>query len=227
MSEFKCGYCKKSFKREKSLLSHMCTKKQRMNDADTSQSRIGFVCYERFMRSCSAANRNKQYTFEEFINSNLYMEFIKFSRFTIERDVISPIDYLDFLIKKGTASKYWKSERSYQAYLKLYLGKEPIQKALERTFITMQEWADANGQEWDQFFELVNPIELTHIIRSGNLSPWVLYLSEAAGRAMDKLSSEQGEMIADVIDPQLWHKRFTAKADDLGFAQEVIGAAGL
>lgn len=227
MSNFKCSYCKKSFKREKSLMSHMCTKKQRMNDQDTTQSRIAFMCYVQFMKSLNSTNKAKTFTFEDFVNSNLYMEFVRFARFTIERDVISASDYLNFLIKKGTASKFWRNERAYQGYLKLYIGKEPVEKALERTFMTMQEWAEANDQDWCNFFKLVTPTELTHIIRSGNLSPWVLYLSESAGQAMDKLSSEQGELIADVIDPQIWHQRFTSKTDDLAFAQEVITKAGL
>lgn len=225
MSEMlKCEYCKKDFKRERTFLSHVCVKKKRMIDKDTRQSRMAFQTYCHFMRR---SGQRKEFTFRNFVDSKFYMEFIKFARFIYEQNVIDPIGYLNFLYDHGTASKFWRTGRTYQMFLREHLCKEPVERALERTFITLQEWAEQNDSEWQLFFKDIGPIELTQIIRSGNISPWVIYLSESAGRAIDQLSEEQGDMIASVIDPGVWHKIFTARHDDVGFAQEVILSAGI
>ena len=121
----------------------------------------------------------------------------------------------------------WRKDFVYESFLQELMNKEPADRALERTLLTMSEWANANGTTFDKFFEEVTTNEATHIIRAGRISPWVLYLSESAGSLLGRMSSEQGVMIQEIINPNIWKGRFHNKPDDVQFVLEVLEAAGI
>ena len=95
----KCKYCEKSFSTEKTLIAHMCVKKQRFKDKDTPGARLGFRAFQRFYELSVRSKTPK--TELDFIKSQYYTSFVKFGRHLIALDPIASEEYLDFLIKNA------------------------------------------------------------------------------------------------------------------------------
>ena len=81
--------------------------------------------------------------------------------------------------------------------------------------------------DWTTFFKEVSLPRAIHMIRSGKISPWVLYNSEGGIGLLEKLSAEQMTMIEDYISPGPWAKRFQDSPEDVKFVMDVTKAAGL
>lgn len=220
-----CKYCKKSFTRESTLASHMCPKKKRMTEQNTLSSRLGFRVYQMFYQMTTRAHKAK--TFDDFINSSLYTAFVKFGRYLGHRDAVNAEKFAEYIIRNGMEMKEWSKDYVYDAYLQDLMKKETVEKALERSIVAMQEWAEENNTAFNKFFLEVSPGEATHIIRSGRMSPWVLYLAPSASTLMSQLSPEQGQLIGNIIDPNIWKARFTSRPSDVEFVYTVLDEAGL
>ena len=74
---YSCEFCKSKFARERTLVSHLCEKKQRWNSRDNTSNRLGFQSWIYFYEKM-APNKVKHKTYEEFIKSPYYTAFVKF-----------------------------------------------------------------------------------------------------------------------------------------------------
>ena len=223
--KYACGFCKKAFRNERTLSAHMCAKKRRNIEKDTVASRMGLQLFQRFMQLNTPTKKQK--TFEDFIDSKYYTTFIKLARHLMDLRPIHQNRFVDFLFQNGIKDRDWCKDKVYEAYIVDLLSKEPASSGLERSIETMSKWAEENDVEYNEFFAYVPPAEATHMIRMGKISPWVLYLAETSDALWNRLSSEQAEIIASVIDPNIWRVKFELKKDDCTFAREVLSEAGI
>jgi hypothetical protein len=203
----------------------MCPKKKRMAEKNTLSSRLGFRVFQRFYELTTTQKNPK--TFEDFVGSQYYKDFVKFGRYLGQRDAIDTEKFTDFVITNGVKLRDWTKPHVYETFLQDLMKKEPAERALERTIITLNEWAEENNTTFNKFFEEVTTTEATHIIQAGRISPWVLYLSEEAGKLLGRMNREQGNLISAVIDPNIWKVRFANRPDDVDFVIDVLDKAGL
>ena len=63
---FKCGFCKKSFKKESTLAVHVCEKKRRHMVRDNKDAQLGFRTYQLFYKV--GTNSKKEKTYEDYAN---------------------------------------------------------------------------------------------------------------------------------------------------------------
>ena len=220
-----CKFCKKSFKSEKTLVAHMCVKKRRNADKDTVGSRLGFRVFQRFYELYT--NSKKPKTFDEFIHSKFYMDFVKFGRHIV---AINPIDadkFVDYVLKNGIKMRDWTKDSTYETFLEEFVKKEPAQRATERTIIEMESWASENSNSFNNYFSEVGTIEAVYMIRSGRISPWVLYLSESSEKLMSSMTSEQLKMIERTADPDKWASIFENHMGDVRFVKSILKQAGV
>lgn len=222
---FNCKYCNKSFVQEKTLASHMCPKKQRFVDKDSFGSRFGFRVYQRFYELTTSAKTPK--TFEDFIESTYYLSFVKFGRYIAQLDPIDPESFVDFVIKNGVKLAQWQAPFVYETYLIEILKKEPAERGIERTFVFLEEWAKENKCDYKDFFKLVPPTEATYLIKTGRISPWLLYLADSAESLFNSLNQEQFKIIEPIIDPGEWSKKIKKNGDDVAFIKQLVAAAGM
>ena len=221
---FACGFCKKAFTRERTLSAHMCPKKRRNLEKDSIASQHGFRLFQRFMLMNTPTKRPP--AFENFIDSKYYTAFIKLARHLMDLRPINQEHFVDFLFS-GVKDRDWCKDAVYEKFVQHILSKEPAATGLERSIKTMSEWGEKHGLPYNEFFFHVAPAEATHMVRLGKISPWVLYIAETADHLFTRLSSEQEEIIAAVIDFDIWRVRFTRQKDDCTFVREVLKDAGI
>ena len=130
-SKFSCEFCKKSFSRERTLVSHLCEKKQRWLNKDHPGNRIGFQCWVQFY-SKHSTSKTKNKTHEEFIYSPYYIAFVKFGSYCVDAKVINIPRYVDWLLKEQIKLDDWTSDRVYNRFLCEYLRIEDPFDAIYR-----------------------------------------------------------------------------------------------
>tara|TARA_B110000967_G_scaffold181207_1_gene198164 strand:+ start:363 stop:902 length:540 start_codon:yes stop_codon:yes gene_type:complete len=166
-------------------------------------------------------------TMEDFILSPYYESFVKFGRACQVNEWLQPEQFTEWLIKTGVKLKLWISDAQYDKFLKEYVKKEPGLKALERTVIYMAKWGEENNKDWQSYFVNVSPSRAVYDIRSGKVSPWVLYLSDTGGTLLERFNDEQVKMIQDNIDPPFWMKLFKKNKDEVAEIKETCERANL
>lgn len=208
-----CKWCGKGFVSERTLSVHMCVKKRRWADREMSHIRLAHRAFQMFYEMNTTAKTSK--SMEDFILSQYYEAFVKFGRACQVNEWLEPEKYTQYLIKSGIKLKQWTSDKEYDKYLKQYVKREPGLRALERTIIYLADWAKDTDSDWQNYFGEVSPSRAVHDIRSAKISPWVLYLSETGDKILERLNSEQVEMIEDIIDPPFWMKLFNSNKEEV------------
>jgi len=220
-----CKWCNKSFSSERTLSAHMCVKKRRWADKDLSHTRLGHRAFQMFYEMNTSATKPK--SVEDFIRSQYYEAFVKFGRACKLNDWLDPEKYTEWLIKTGVKLKDWGSDKQYEKYIREYLKKEPELKALERTIIYLATWSNETSNAWQDYFCEVSTPRAVYDIRSAKISPWVLYLSNTGDQLLTRLSSEQVDMIKELIDPPFWMKVFKTNKEEVDTIKQACKDANI
>ncbi len=80
---------------------------------------------------------------------------------------------------------------------------------------------------FDKFFSAVSTNEAAYIIKTGKISPWILYLSTTGENLMNHFSDDHAKMIAPLIDPGFWMRKFKKASDDVDYIKSLLEQVGL
>ena len=220
-----CKFCNKGFSSERTLAAHMCPKKRRYADKDQPGSRLGFRVFQRFYDLTTKSPEPKSVM--DFIFSSHYKAFVKFARYLIDLGPLSADKFIEHVIKNGVKMKDWHSPDVYEKWLTEFLRKEPVGAALERGIIAMDAWATENNTEFVNFYTDVHTVEAVYMIRSGKISPWMLYVSDNSASLLSRMNSEQNKILYPILDVNMWNFVFHKRLDDVKYAKEILSEAGL
>jgi hypothetical protein len=222
-SNFKCNFCDKLFAKEKTLAVHICEQKRRYLSKDEKHVLMGLLTFQRFYEITQKINQPK--TFDDFASSSFYTAFVKFGSFMINTAPIYPERFIDFVIKSGVKLDHWCTDQMYEKYIQELIKIEPADGAIQRSIITMMNWAEKNSAQWEHYFAYVNLNRATHDIKEGLISPWLILNTKSGKALLRQMNDEQLEIIATIIDPQFWIKKFKTLPADHELVKDVIKEA--
>lgn len=220
-----CKWCKKSFRNEQTLITHLCPKKRRWVDRDVTHIRLAFRTFQIFYEKQTGATKPK--TMEEFINSSFYIGFVKFGRSCLVNDYLYPEKFAEWVIASGKKLTEWAKDATYDEYLLSFIKQEPGLRAFERTIIYLGEWAEENDCKLQDYFLKVSGSRAAYDIRSAKISPWVLYLSTTGPELLSRINVEQVAMINDIIDAKFWLAVFAKNAADVDLIESICQESGI
>ena len=221
----KCEFCKKPFVKESTLQVHICPKKKRFIDKDRPECRIAYRSFQRYYELMQ--KQSKPRTIYDFIDSSLYVGFYKFGRFIYTLNPIYPDLFVDFVIKSGAKIDDWISDKMYDLFLEEVMKTEKVEQAIDRSVLTMSNWADETNNDILDFFNLVTPGDLTYFLRSGKISPWLVYGTDSGTNALTKLSEEQFKFVTSIIHPDFWTSKIKNNLGDFAKVQEFTESIGM
>lgn len=199
-----CEFCKAKYKRERTLINHLCEKKRRYMSRNETHSRIAFHAWVRWHEMTNTRIKKNTNLFVEFMNSNLYLAFAKFGRHVIATNIINTEGFIDFVIKNSIKLDDWCKNSVYEAYVRYNCRKEDIYTVLERQVKLMDEWSNETDNNWADFFQEINTNVALNMIRNGKLSPWILLNAVNKDALLNRMSDEQILLIDEYIDYQWW-----------------------
>ena len=108
------------------------------------------------------------------------------------------------------------------------IQKEGVETALERSVMTMMEWADENDNAtWNHYFYYVSLNRAVWHLKDGKISPWLVLNCKSGKEMLGKFTNEQLEMVYHVMDPQHWAMRFKRNPKDVELVKDVVKESNL
>jgi hypothetical protein len=222
-SSYKCEYCQKEFVKEKTLAVHVCEQKRRHLSKTEKHVQAGLLTYQRFY-DITQKGKNKK-TFDDFAESPYYTAFVKFGSFLVNTAPIYPERFIDFVVKSGVKLDHWCRDELYYTYVTELIKTEPADGAIQRSIKTMMDWGDNNAAPWEHYFQYVNLNRAAHDVKEGLVSPWLVLNTKSGKDMLKRMNDEQLEIIAPVIDPQHWMRRFKSLPADVELVKDIIKEA--
>jgi len=222
---YTCKYCDKNFKREKSLVVHLCEKKKRWQEKDEKGVQIGFQTYLRFYEYTQYSKKTK--TPMEFIKSPYYNAFVKFGRYCISIGAINIPRFITYVIKQNKKLDYWASDKLYSSYLNELLTTENPMDSLSRAIKYSILWASENNADSKDLLRHGNINTICYAITTGKISPWVLYNCNSGNKFLEKLPQDQMNLIWDYINPDIWRNKVSDDNNsDIIYIKQMLTQAG-
>ena len=221
-----CEHCNTGYSREKTLLVHICEQKRRHLQKNEKRVQLGFYAFQRFYKL--SAGTKKEKTYEEFCKSSYYNAFVKFGSFISNVKPLYPEKYIDYVVTSRVKLDHWCKEEMYEKYAIELIRKEGVETALERSVMTMMEWAEENDPApWNHYFNHISLNRAVWHIKDGKISPWLILNCKTGKDMLGKFNDEQLSMIYHVLDPSHWAMRFKRNPKDVELVKEVVKESNL
>ena len=222
--EHKCKYCGQGFVRESTLQVHQCEPKRRDLQQGEKGVIIGFQTWLRFYELTQGSAKLK--TYEDFCSNNFYNAFVKFGRHCVAISAINVKQFMDYVLKNQIKIDNWCKDKVYEEYLYGLLRSESSTDALERSVITMQEWAEETGNQINDYFNKISNNRLVLHITNGRISPWAIYCCDSGIEKLQTLSEEQITMLITWIDFEFWQRKLKDYTADAELSRHIMAQAG-
>jgi hypothetical protein len=203
----------------------MCERKRRALQQDEKRVQAGFFAYNRFYKLTQNAKKDK--TYEEFCKSPYYNAFVKFGSFINNVNPLYPDKFMDFVIKSGVKLDHWCRDELYYTYLSEMIKVEPADSAIQRSLNTMMEWGEEQNANFAHYFNYVNINRAVNHISNGLISPWILLNTNSGKELLSKFNDEQLNIVATIIDPPYWMKRFKTYPSEIALVKEICKETGI
>jgi hypothetical protein len=225
---YSCRYCEKPFRKETTLLAHLCEAKRRHNQRDETGVQWGLKAYLRFYEYTQGSARLKSY--EDFAKSPYYNAFVNFGRYCVSIRCINFITFSDWLLKNNKKLDFWCKDTLYTEWLGEYIKKESTKDALERAIKEMTEYAESHPElknGFSDYFRYGNANRIVYHISTGRISPWIVFNCDSGIGFLDGLNEDQTAIVMPWIDPDFWQKKFSDYMADVEWVKLILKEAGL
>ena len=204
----------------------MCQPKRRALQKNEKRVQLGMYAFNQFYKLSAGAKKDK--TYEEFCKSPYYNAFVKFGSFISNVRPLYPEKYIDYVVTSGVKLDHWCKEEMYEKYATNLIKKEGVETALERSVMTMMEWAEENEPApWNHYFQHVSLNRAVWHIKDGKVSPWLLLNCRSGKEMLSKLNDEQLNMVYNIMDPEHWAMRFKRTPNDVQLVKDVAKESNL
>lgn len=224
----KCKYCEKLFRKESTLVAHLCEPKRRWQQEKEVGVQLGLKSYLRFYEVTQGSAKLKSYA--DFINSSYYGAFIKYGRYCQSIRCINFTNFTDWLLRNNKKIDHWCKDSMYEEWLLEYLKKEAVQDALERALNEMLTYAEDHPElknGFNDYFRYGNGNRILYHISTGRISPWVVYNCASGVEFLGSITEEQVGIILPYIDPDHWQRKFKDYLADTEWTKDTLQKAGL
>ena len=126
--DYICQYCGKGYRKESTLVAHLCEPKRRAQQENEAGVKLGMTAYLRFYELTQGSAKFK--TYKDFSESAYYNAFVKFGRHMVNIRAINTSKFIDWVIKSNKKLDYWCKDAVYQEYLGQILA-IPIETGVE------------------------------------------------------------------------------------------------
>jgi len=223
---FVCEYCNTGYSKEKTLIVHICEQKRRHLQQKEKRVQLGFYAFNQFYKLSAGSKKEKTYT--DFCKSQYYNAFVKFGSFISNVKPLYPEKYIDYVVTSRVKLDHWCKEEMYEKYAIELIRKEGVETALERSIMTMMEWANENEPApWNHYFQHIGLNTAVWNIKDGKISPWLILNCKTGKDMLSKFNDEQLNMIYHVMDPAHWAMRFKRNPKDVELVKDVVKESNL
>lgn len=223
-SQYRCEFCQRDFRRESTMLVHMCEQKRRHREQHEIGPKLGFQAYLLFYSTMQGSSALK--TWQDFVTSAYYRAFVRFGRHCQDIGAINFDALARWLIKNNIKLDHWCRDQFYTQYLQQHVRQENVSDALTRAIECSMLWQERTGNPSADYLRYGNDNTICHNIVNGRITAWAVYNCESGQAFLSRINDEHISLIWDWIDSDAWQRRFRDYPADQAYAQEILRQAG-
>lgn len=200
--EYKCSFCDKKFKREDTVFTHKCIKRDRYNDRDSRLMKEAFALYLKFMKSHRLSTPKNAEPLMHFIKSKYFNDFYNFAEYVISHDILFKDKFVDFIMMSGLPVYEWKSHRVLEEWVITNIRDEHPTRGVERSIEALSEWEAITQNDWSTFFENVSTERAILWFEEGKISPWLIMAAppESGNKLLRRMSDSELLYLSKFLD---------------------------
>ena len=218
-----CKFCKKEFRREKTLFVHSCEQIRRWLQKGDTGPRMGLFAYKQFY---ATTQTGKEKNNDDFVKSPYYTAFVKFGWYMHQIRAVNPSDFVDWLLKENVKLDWWTKDRYYEKYVIAFMKKEAPEDGISRTIKELNRWASENDTELDRYFIDASTNKIANMISNGRISPWFLFNCDQGVAILEQFNEDQITLAFKWIDPSFWEGKFQKYPEDVIWIREILDESG-
>jgi hypothetical protein len=219
-----CNFCKREFKNEKTLLTHLCEQARRFKNKDAKHVQLGFHIYKMFYKVIQG-RANK--TYDDFSSSPYYLACTKWGNYVMEIGCFDTLGYANWLIKNQIPIDKWTQDSIYTKWVADWVYIEDHYDAATRSIETMHAWAVEKQAAYNHYFKYAATPRIILDLQTAKVTGWVVFCSETGPAWLSNLQPEEIMMIWDVVNPDKWQKKFRDRPDAENDIKELCKEAKL
>lgn len=223
-TQHQCQHCQRVFRREASVMAHVCEQKRRHLERDETGVQLGLQAYVRFYEITQGRARVK--TWQDFATSSYYRGFVKYGRHCQAIRAVNVPRFTDWLINNNRKIDHWCSDGVYEEYLMQYVRQEDVADALTRGIEHAMSWSEATGNPSHDWLRYGNDNAIAHAISTGRVTAWILYNCDSGHEWLERINAEHRSIVWPWIDPEFWQSRFQDHPRDQAYARDILSQAG-
>lgn len=204
---YQCKFCDREFKRENSVHSHKCEKRDRYDNRDSRTMREAFRLYMQFMETNHFKIKKDVEPFISFIKSRYFKDFYNFAEYYLNnRDILHIDDFTLHLMRTNVPIMQWSTYKAKDDWILSCIRNEHPNDAVARSVNALVEWEQMTNNPWNTFFKNVSSARLISWIESGKISPWIIWTApvNSSNELFSRLSDSEFEYILKYIDPSFF-----------------------
>lgn len=209
---FLCQHCSKTFTRKSWYDKHNCANKEKFNQDLEIDLLQALSLFNHWQRRTGFIKR-KPKDLDAFRKSPYRDTFISLYKFTRDNQIVSALNYVDWLVDNSVKEAGWKHGDTLCAYQEFVLKQHDYRRQAQITLDEIRKWAEATKQPANRFFELVTGIDVLKMVRSGQLSPWVLFSYEGGLTLVNRLDQEYLHALNEYLNIRSWFERIKDNPD--------------
>ncbi|TFH09871.1 MAG: hypothetical protein E4H14_03640 [Candidatus Thorarchaeota archaeon] len=209
---FTCQWCHHVFVREDRYLAHECKQMKRMAELKTPTGQAAWQFYQTWMKKQGRMPPPAS----SFLSSKYYRTFINFTKFAKNTNLPTPEKFIWLMLQKDYPPVLWCNDEVYTMYLEFLDYKTTPIEQVKLSIETLLIYADKHEVDIKESFEKLLPTEVIHMVRTRQLSPWLLLFCPSFKKMFkERVSPEQKIILEMLIRADHWSKQFETHADTI------------
>lgn len=209
---FTCKHCHKNILNEAAYLRHKCKEMKRFEEFQSPRGQAALGYYQRWMR---VMKRNPPGA-SAFLDSKYFRTFLNFTDFVAKVKLPLPDKFIWLMNEKKYPPTMWIIDDAYTQYMEFLDRRADPMDQVSLSIKTLLTIANAADCDIADVFDVIMPGELIHLVRTRQLSPWLLLHSIKFKMFFrDKMSDEQRIILGTLINPEYWVEQFEEKEADV------------
>lgn len=226
---FKCRFCDKEFKREGTVITHACVKRDRYNERESRPMREAYRLYMMFMEAHHLSMKKNEEPLMQFIKSRYFNDFYEFGQYVLEYDILNKEQFIKYIMTSGMSVYEWKSQKVHEEWVIRCIRDEHPRRAVERSINALVEWGMLTDNDWTDFFDNVSTDRAIMWIETGKISPWLIYIADPASgnKLLNRFGNSDLEYLLKYIDPTYFQILQIRYKEDVSEIRTLLTEAGL
>ena len=211
-ARFRCKHCHTMFVHEDRYLAHKCKQMKRLEESQSPLGQTAWQMYQTWFRKQKRMPPQPQ----SFLTSKYYRTFVNFAKFAKAARLPMPDKFIWLMVEKGWPPTLWTNDEVYTTYLEFLDYKTTPLEQMKTSLETLVSYANKHEIDVSDVFQKIEPTEIIHMIRTRQLSPWLLLFSSSFKQMFrQRMTPEQKIILETLIRPDHWVEQFEHHADSV------------